>query len=198
LPTQTNRVTVHSPKTEHHEGKGTRVIPLFPAIRRYLEDVFEVTADGSEFVFNKLRRWVDQRDTGWKAVNLRTTFTKIVKRAGFDPWPKLWHNLRASAETDLAERFPMHVVCKWLGHGKLIAQEHYLQVTDEHFVKGAQLQICAAPALQQVAEMARNSSQRVSAENEKPLVLQGVAAHCESTRKFRMGDTGFEPVTSTV
>lgn len=192
------RLTVHSPKTEHHEGKGSRIVPLFPEIRSRLEDLFEVSPEGSEFVFNKLRRVVDQSDTGWKAVNLRTSFMKIVRRAGFEPWPKLWHNLRASAETDLAEQFPMHVVCKWLGHGRLIAQEHYLQVTDDHFAKAAGIGNRAAPALQQVAEKVRKASQREEAENEKTLVLRGVTACCESTRKARLGDTGFEPVTSTV
>ncbi len=195
---QGGRLTVHSPKTEHHVGKGTRVVPLFPEIRSHLQDLFELAPDGSEFVFSKLRRTVDQSATGWKAVNLRTSFTKIVRRAGFEPWPKLWHNLRASAETDLAERFPMHVVCKWLGHGRLIAQEHYLQVTDDHFVRAAGAGSRAAPALQQVAEKVRKASQRDQAPNEKPLVLRGVAANCEGMRRAKLGDTGFEPVTSTV
>ncbi len=171
---------------------------LFSEIRSHLQYLLELAADGSEFVFSKLRRTVDQAATGWKAVNLRTAFTKIVRRAGFEPWPKLWHYLRASAETDLAERFPMHVVCKWPGHGRLIAQEHYLQVTDDHFVKAAGVGSRAAPALQQIAEKARKASQRNQALNEKPLVLRGVAASCEGMRRVRLGDTGFEPVTSTV
>jgi hypothetical protein len=49
------------------------------------------------------------------------------------PWPRLWHNLRASAQTDLANLFPAHVVCKWLGNTAAIAANHYLQVTDAHF-----------------------------------------------------------------
>ena len=36
------RMTVRSPKTEHHEGKAERVIPLFPELRPYLEE------DGTE------------------------------------------------------------------------------------------------------------------------------------------------------
>lgn len=69
------RVTIHSPKTEHHEGKATRVIPLFPEIRQYLLEALEVAPDRSEFVLNKLRRPVDQKTTGWKAVILRTKNT---------------------------------------------------------------------------------------------------------------------------
>lgn len=33
----------------------------------------------------------------------------------------------------LADRFPIHVVCQWLGNTQAVAQEHYLQVTDDHF-----------------------------------------------------------------
>ena len=35
------RITVRSPKTEHHEGQGERVIPLFPELRPYLEAVLD-------------------------------------------------------------------------------------------------------------------------------------------------------------
>jgi hypothetical protein len=33
-------------------------------------------------------------------------------------------------ETELAESFPMHVVCEWIGNSAAIAAKHYLQVTD--------------------------------------------------------------------
>ena len=54
------------------------------------------------------------------------------------PWPKLFHNLRATRQTELEENFPTHVVCKWLGNSAAVARKHYLQVTDEHFPKAAQ------------------------------------------------------------
>ena len=58
---------------------------------------------------------------------------RILKRAGVPPWPKLFHNLRASRETELADTFPEHVVCKWIGNSRVVARRHYLQVTEEHF-----------------------------------------------------------------
>jgi integrase len=108
-----NRMTVYSPKTEHHEGKESRVVPIFPELRPYLEEVLALTRENGPNVFQRLRKVPDSPETGWRNINLRTSLMKIIKRAGFEPWPKLWHNLRASAETDLAEEFPMHVVCKW-------------------------------------------------------------------------------------
>ncbi len=42
------RITVHSPKTEHHEGGESRQIPMFPEIRPYLEEVWEQAEPGTE------------------------------------------------------------------------------------------------------------------------------------------------------
>ena len=57
----------------------------------------------------------------------------MIQRAGIDPWPKTFHALRASHETDLLERFPIQVVAKWLGHSPKIALTHYARTTDDHF-----------------------------------------------------------------
>jgi len=77
-------------------------------------------------------------NTLWRAVNLRTRFEKIIRRAGLTTWPRLWHNLRASRQTELEEHFPSHVVCAWLGNSETVARKHYLQVLDSHFQKATQ------------------------------------------------------------
>ena len=69
---------------------------------------------------------------GWKNANLRTQFLRILRRAGLEPWPRLFHNLRASLATDLTADFPQHVVAAWLGHTEAIAEAHYWQVTRDH------------------------------------------------------------------
>jgi hypothetical protein len=63
---------------------------------------------------------------------------KIIARAGLEPWEKLFQNLRATRETELAEIYPMHVVCAWIGNSPAVAAKHYLQVTDAHFAEAAQ------------------------------------------------------------
>jgi len=119
-----NRICVPSPKTEHLEGGSSRPIPLFPELRTHLLAAFEVAEAGTEHVVTRYR---DSK------TNLRTQLQRIIKRAGLDPWPKLFQNLRSTRETELAEKFPMHVVCKWIGNSHPVAAEHYLQLTDEHF-----------------------------------------------------------------
>ena len=70
--------------------------------------------------------------------NLRTTFNKIVKRAGLKHWPKPFQNLRSTRETELMEIYPSHVVVSWIGHSEKVARKHYLQTTDAHFEKAVQ------------------------------------------------------------
>jgi integrase len=45
---QANRMTVHSPKTEHHTGHASRVVPLFPELRPYLDETFNTATNGFE------------------------------------------------------------------------------------------------------------------------------------------------------
>jgi integrase len=127
-----NRIVIHSPKTEHHTGGESRVIPLFPELRPYLEDVFEQAEPGTEFVITRYRE---------SNVNLRTHLIRIIHRACLSPWPKLFQNLRASRATELVQSFPSYVAAAWLGHCEAIAEKHYWQVTDAHFeraIKAAQ------------------------------------------------------------
>jgi hypothetical protein len=65
--------------------------------------------------------------------NLRTQLTRILKRAGLKPWPKLFHNVRATRETELAAEFPLHVVTEWIGNSQAVATRHYLHVTESDF-----------------------------------------------------------------
>lgn len=127
-----NTIRVPCPKLEHLEGHEERVIPIFSELRPYLQECFDTAEPGSEFVITRNRPPVLKSGAGWANANLRTRFVKIIKRAGLKPWPRLWHNLRASRQTELADQFPAHVVCQWLGNSEDVAREHYLSVTSEH------------------------------------------------------------------
>ncbi len=70
---------------------------------------------------------------GWRNANLRTQLWKLIKRAGLMPWPRLFHNRRASRETELVAQFPIQVVTAWLGNTPTIAMQHYLQVRDSDY-----------------------------------------------------------------
>jgi integrase len=138
-----NEIRVPSPKTEHHEGKDQRFIPLWEELRQPLMDVQEQSKDGSEFVINRARparvRGLDPKDIDWAKINLGQMLRKIVRKAGLNPWPSIWHAMRASCQTELTETFPLHVVCSWLGNSEKIADRHYLQTTDSHHERAINL-----------------------------------------------------------
>jgi integrase len=126
------RLSVPSPKTEY-TGKTHRVIPLFPLLRPHLAAAFDAAAEGAVFVFPDEYRRRAQGPGGWVNANLRTTLAKIVRRAGVDPWPRLWHSLRASCESDLAQSFPLATVTKWMGNTPSVALRHYVDPTESAF-----------------------------------------------------------------
>ena len=72
-----------------------------------------------------------------KPTKIRTHIERIINKAGLKRWPKLFQNLRSTRETELAERWPEHVVCAWIGNSKAVTRENYLQVTEEHFERAA-------------------------------------------------------------
>lgn len=136
---ETNRITVPSPKTEHHAGHASRLVPIFPELRPYLQAAWDQAEPGAVHLITSYR------DT---KQNLRTQFERIIQRAGLKPWPKLFQNLRSSRETELLEKFPIQSVTAWIGNSEAVAKKHYLQVTDAHFDR-ASSEPCSAlhPAL---------------------------------------------------
>lgn len=161
-----NRFRVDSPKT------GERWIPIFPELRPYLEECFDLAREGAIHVITR------HRDSN---ANLRTTFTRIIRRAGEKPWPKLFHNLRASRETELAASYPIHVVCEWIGNTAAIAAKHYLTVREEDYQRATQ------GGAESGAPKAHFPAQRAAAGN-------GSDSHKTTQAE---NDTGFVPIPAS-
>ncbi len=189
-----NRFTVTSPKGEK-DGKGSRVVPLFPELRTILESAFDLAPEGAVYVVDPKYREGSFKPSGWMNCNLRTTFEKIIRRAGLKPWPRLFHAMRASRETELAGRFPIHVVTAWLGNTPKIAIKHYLMTTDADFARAVE------PAPGEVQQVLQKCMQQASvshckrgqAKQEGP----GFSDVCDGLLGVTppgMTPTGFEPV----
>jgi len=193
------RLVVPSPKTER-QGKPFRVIPLFPVLYKYLAEAFDAAEEGAEYVFPYEYRRRSYGPNGWVNTNLRTTFQKIIRRAGVEPWPKLFQNLRSSFESDLATEFPLSVVTKWLGNTPSVALRHYVDPTDEAFQRalswtpGVKTPGVAATriATQQGEEIGRITPQTENGDKIKALVLQGLTKSRDMVQKPQVGGTGFE------
>jgi len=101
---------VQSPKTEHHVDKASRTIPLFAELQPILLEAFELAPEGAVYIVGGNHREAANTPSGWRNCNLPTQFKRLIKRAGLTPWPRLFHAMRASRETELAKEFPIHVV----------------------------------------------------------------------------------------
>jgi hypothetical protein len=169
-------------------------MPIFPELRPYLLEVFEQAEEGTEYIITRYRD---------KNANLRTQLQRIIHKAGLTPWPRLFHNLRATRQTELAEHFPAHVVCAWIGNTERVAQNHYLQVTDAHFAKAAvepaKGQVPGRGAAQNQAQSEPVSvgndedSAKVTNENHPHLPSDSEQSRCLPNNQ--VAATGLEPVT---
>jgi integrase len=185
-----SRILVHSPKTEHHEGGESRLVPLFPELAPYLHEVFAEAEPGTERVITRYRQ---------PNSNLRTQLKRIIHKAGLKPWPRLFQNLRSTRETELTADFPLHVVVRWLGNSQLVARKHYLQVTEEHFARAAHFEAHLAQKEAQQASvsdcMEAHDNRTEGPENAESLISVGAEGLSE---KGGMGDEGIEPSTAAL
>jgi integrase len=185
---QKGRIRVTSPKTEHHQGGKSRMIPIFPELRPFLDEAWEQATEGAEFV---IARYRDAKQ------NLRTQLKRIIRRAGLEPWPKLFQNLRATRQTEVEEDFPSHVVCAWLGNSVRVARKHYLQVTEAHFDR-AIAKTTRQTAQQMLERAGERGSQSVETKTKTPEIPAENAAFSGVSEVQAMGDAGLEPATSWV
>jgi|GEM_PF-1212626 len=130
----------------------------------------------------------------WVNCNLRTHLLRLLKRAGLEKWPRLFHNLRASFETELLEHFAGHVVAAWLGHSAVVMLKHYAQVTGEHFERAAGGKKSGAKSGADVAQqgIAMDCKEMMISNklNIKPLAVGLFANPCESQVLTAKGFSG--------
>lgn len=124
------RFKVRSSKTEK-AGKAERIVPLFPELREELDALFAQVQPGmmvpaNAYVIQSYR---------CTEVNLRKALLSIADLAGVERWPKPFMALRSSRRTELerSKRFANHVLNAWFGHTEKIADEHYLQTTEDDY-----------------------------------------------------------------
>ena len=175
------RFTVHSPKTEHIQCRGTRTVPIFPELAKLLTERYTEAEEGDTLVLPML---VGKTDTA-----LRNTLQRAIKRAGLKPWPRPWHNMRATRQTELADRFAGHVVCDWMGNNEHTATKHYLRVREAHFFEAAQ-----NPA-QSTRAAERSEAQKPKGESKKASEKQACAPVRKTERTRSIVREGLEPPT---
>jgi integrase len=178
------RFLVRASKTAHTKGGGLRWVPLFPELRPHLESLWTPEAGPDAPVITRYR---DAKQ------NLRTTFEKVILRAGLTPWPRLFQNLRATRETELAARFPLYVVTAWMGNTEAVAAKHYLSVRDEDFAAALVREPGPAARCISGAEGDRNRVHAPEVSGEKSGGIQARSGACIPPHGRPMAPAGLEP-----
>jgi len=184
---------VHATKTEHHAHGGDREVPIFVELRPLLTEAFEQAKEGAVYVIERHRHYP----------NFGMLLTRLVKQAGLSPWPKIWHNLRATRCTELLREFPEHIVTRWCGHTKGIAEQSYWMTTAEDIARATTCKVGetasgGANVVQQDVANTENGWQEISATHPEAQVFPHFARICDSLQSVKLGDTGLEPVTPTM
>lgn len=177
-----NRMTVTSPKTDRIPGKEYRVCKIFAELRPYLEEAWELAEPGAEFVVSgpqwDVYRARSRRAEGGNST-MRSAFLRLVRRAGLVAWPKPFHTLRASCETDLLEQgYPFSAVTAWLGHSAAVALKHYTRIPDRLYDQAAPLQ----SAVQHPPAPERTGLNGPAAPVREEAAFQASAAGCDRVR----------------
>ena len=107
---------------------------MFPELKPLFQDAFDEAKEGSVYCIEKTRD---------DSVNLRTHMIRIIRRAGLEPWPKLFQNLRSTRETELFKMTGGNVkaVCRWIGNTPEVAMKHYAQVTEADMNEAAKMSL---------------------------------------------------------
>ena len=181
---------VTSPKTEHHAGQASRTVPLFPELRTVLVQAYEqAEPGGSPYIITRYR-------TG--EANLRPHFMRIIRRAGLEPWPKPWHNMRASRQSELMAEYSLSTACRWLGNSPTVAARHYAMSVDQD----ADFQNAIGPGAVKgaVADtgIGAPGCATVLANPSIPSDIRGKAHSCTLEHIDKLGVEGLEPPTLRV
>ncbi|BAM03928.1 phage integrase family protein [Phycisphaera mikurensis NBRC 102666] len=186
------RLLVRSPKTAGHAGHETREVPLFPELLEALRETFEAAPAGAVHVVPYAATRTGQA--------FRKPVLAAIDRAGLKPWPRLFHALRASRQTDLNDRYAGHVVAAWLGNSEKVADAHYNRITADHWARavaepGADVGGAAGAEAGVVRPVVRAPRARGGTGNEKPPV-RGTGGHRGAVRTGPLPPRGVEPLFS--
>ena len=81
-----SRITVHSARRRPHRARPSRMIPLFPELPPTWKPFGSRPSRAAVYIITRYRE---------QNANLRTQLERIIRKAGLEPWPKLFQNLRA-------------------------------------------------------------------------------------------------------
>ena len=124
-----NRFLVRSPKTEQHENRHERIVPLFPELHTELKQhLLSDATEGNAFVIQ------GYQGTSW---GLGNQFQKIADHAGLGTIKRPFDNMRLSRSNEVRAKWDVLKENLWIGHSGKVMKDHYAVLSDEEYADAA-------------------------------------------------------------
>ncbi|WP_428389915.1 tyrosine-type recombinase/integrase [Mucisphaera sp.] len=152
-------ILVHDQKRKKDAKTHTRRVPIYPQLRPYIEDLLEIAPEGAVMLLPEQ-----------SFRNFQKRMAETIQRAGLTPWPRVWHNLRASRATELTqEGHAMADAARWMGHTIKTMASHYVMSCDETEAirKAAQINVNEAPKKRSANRSAASTQRGVHEGNQQ-------------------------------
>ncbi|MFC1781871.1 hypothetical protein ACFLZ8_06385 [Planctomycetota bacterium] len=109
---------------------------MFPELKPLFQDAFDNAKEGDIYCITRYR----------EGVNLSVQMRRIVIQAGFEPWPKIFQNMRSTRELELFKLTNGNIkaVCSWIGNSERVALQHYAQVTEADIQEAAKMSLISS------------------------------------------------------
>ncbi len=193
---ETMQIIIASPKTKRYRDGHQRVVPIFPEVAKELQQAWDAAPSGAVYIFPSIRSAEKNQGTWLK---------RAILRAGRQPWPKAWVNLRSTRATELVDQYPSHVAAAWLGHTEVIANRHYRQVTKGHVQRATSQPTGTMPGEKAKEKLAQNpahsphvSANQGSSRNEQSPANPRINEACGAMQTPQVETMGLEPTTSAL
>lgn len=121
---ETMRLTIPDSKRTKRSSRGPpvmRITPIFPELSPFLEAAWQAFPDAGpeDYLLPDI--------VGSGAIIARVR--RARDRLGMQ-WPRLFHSLRATRQTELITRFGVRAACEWIGNSPAVASKFYELITD--------------------------------------------------------------------
>jgi len=117
---------VESPKTRRL-GKESRVVPISTRLQEVLLEAHSRSREADGFILPTLRTHT----------NPGMRLARAIEAAKVKPWPRPFHTLRASCETDWYAAEGLAAAAAYAGNSPRVATNHYIRPTDASFRRAA-------------------------------------------------------------
>lgn len=129
-----DRVIIEDTKRTYRQSRDpprTRKLPLFTGLRPYLTPMLNRPGGPQDYLLPT----IGGQDPKQIGSMLRQRVYRAIDRLGMEPWPRVFHSVRATRQTQLKELFGEKVACDWIGNSKDVFRRHYELIDDEIFTR---------------------------------------------------------------